>query len=141
MEIIIYTDNMQVSMQADIFNRYPTGVTVRGMHTHKQMEKYPEAKLATAGQDLYDTDMLVRKIQVFNPDKFKEELEAAHSHPHGLNVALGFNQHDYDFLLWYYSGKSVKCLGKKGRVPGMFWTGWKEQGITEEEYLKKEGAE
>ena len=142
MEIIIYTDNMQVCLGASVVNRYPAGVTLRGAYTQDQMnELYPEAKLATRARDLYHSEMLTRKIQVCNPIKFKQELEAATQHPRGLKVALVFHRSDYEFLLYNFSGASIRDLGKKGRIPGLFWQGWKELGMTEEEYLKEMGIE
>ena len=146
MEIIIYTDNMQVCMNASVVNRYPAGVTLNGVYTQDQMnEVYPEAKLATHARDLYKSEMLTRKIQVCNPIKFKQELERATVHPHGLKVALGFHRSDYEFLLYNFTGKGLFGATKnrlhRGQVPGLFWQGWKEMGMTEEEYLKERGTE
>ena len=146
MEIIIYTDNMQVCLNANSFSRYPAGVTLSSVYTDEQMDElYPAAKMATFGTDLYKSSMLASKVQVCNPVKFKKELEGARQNPNGIKVALSLTRADYDFLLYNYSGKSL--MGKisrrahEGALPGLFWEGWKELGITEEEYLKERDIE
>ena len=144
MEIIIYTDNMQVSFVASLFDRMPEGVTCRGAWTHEQMkDRFPGALLASRGQDMYESKMLSRNIQVFNPIKFKEEVEAARSHPNGIQVHFGLSRHDYEYLLYYFGGygrRSYNLRGKGQSLPGRFWEGWKDLGMTEEEYIKSGGV-
>ena len=126
MEIIIYTDSLQACLDVQVFKRYPEGVTAPGAWSREQLEeKYPAVLLASGGQHLFDSEMLVREVKHHDPLGFRDELLARDPRPRNLKVAIGLSRYDLDFLLYrYLAGGAASVMGKD--VPGKTWE--KNQG-------------
>lgn len=121
MEIIIYTDNLQACLHTSVFKRYPEGVTCPGAWEREQLEgQYPAALLASSGQHLFDSEMLVREVKLHKPLKFRDELLERSPRAKNLKVAIGLDRYDLDFLLYKYSGMSARSILHKD-VPGQSW--------------------
>jgi len=123
MEIAIYTDNLQAGLRAGTLERLPDGLgrrAVVGAFSGKQVdEDYPAVRLlGSAKQDLFKSGMLVHEVQLHNPLGFRDELLSSGE----IQIVMGLDYQDYEFLLYNFTGKSIKGLFHRD-MPGQFWKG------------------